>query len=350
MPASDERLGPIQLRASLHETLWGGQHLAALAGKVLPPDASIGESWETEVTNVASNPPYAGRTLGELAQACGERLYGTRAAEVVGQRFPLLAKFIDARRQLSVQVHPNDAYAAAHEGGQLGKTEVWYILHAEAGGSVVYGLRRPTSEAEVRAAIAANRLEELLDVVQVRAGDVIFVPAGTVHAVGAGVVLFELQEYSEITYRLYDYGRLQADGTPRALHIEQALAVMRFDPPTTQKVRPVGSAESGRRILTACRHFVLEEYLLDGSLLGRTDPASCEIVTVLDGRLAISADGGECALGLGDTAVLPAAMGGYCLLGNQARYMRAYVPREDDPALPAWGDTQSAAAPETRSQ
>ena len=345
MAASSDGLGPIALTSSLHETLWGGQSLAELAGKSLPPDVRIGESWETELANVARNSPYTGRTLGELGTTYGTRLYGERAVEVLGERFPLLAKFIDARQQLSVQVHPDDVYAAVHEDGKLGKTEVWYIRHAEPGGSIVYGVREPTSAADVRAAIAANRLEELLRVEEVRAGDVIFVPAGTVHAIGAGVVLYELQEYSDITYRLYDYGRLQDDGRPRALHLESALAVMRFTPNTSPRVRPVMRPPSDgrtRRVLAACRYFVLEEILLDGAVTGSTDAASCEIVTMLGGGLTLSSAAGACDLRRGETAVLPAVLGAYRIVGTAARFMRAYVPREDDGSWHAWRAAQPA--------
>jgi len=141
-------------------------------------------------------------------------------------RFPLLAKFIDARADLSVQVHPDDTYAQAHEGGKLGKTECWYILRAEPGARVVYGLKRSSSVAEVRRAVEETQLDELLNAFEVHSGDVIFVPAGTVHAICSGVVLYELQEYSDVTYRLYDYGRIQANGRPRELHLERGLALL----------------------------------------------------------------------------------------------------------------------------
>ena len=197
-------------------------------------------------------------------------------------------------------------------------------------------------------AIAANRLEDLLRVEPVRAGDVILVEAGTVHAIGAGVVLYELQEYSDITYRLYDYGRLQADGHPRALHVESGLAVMRFTPPVATFARPLTLPPAGpltRRVLAGCRYFVLEEALLDGEANGNSDPASCQIVTMLAGRLEIAAHGGGgCALKLGETAVLPAAMGAYRLAGHAARFMCAYVPSEDDAALRAWRAAQSPSA------
>ncbi|HEX6123657.1 MAG TPA: type I phosphomannose isomerase catalytic subunit [Ktedonobacterales bacterium] len=343
MAGPAERLGPIQLRASIHETIWGGRNLATVAGKALPGAARIGETWETELSCRAANPPFAGQTLGELTARYGERLIGTRAHDVLGPRFPLLAKFLDAQEQLSVQVHPDDAYAAAHEGGKLGKTEAWYILHAAPGARVIAGLRRAASEEEVRAAIARNVLEDLLRVEEVRAGDVIFVPAGTVHAICTGVVLYELQEYSDLTYRLYDYGRLQPDGQPRALHIEQGLSVMRYTPAPAVRVRPVTLAETSgchHRALVGCRYFLLEEVALQGRLAGRTDPSSCQIVTLLDGDCAIHAEAGSVHLQRGETAVLPAALGSYTLSSERARLVRSFVPRENDAALIAWQAAQ----------
>jgi mannose-6-phosphate isomerase len=332
------RLGPIQLHASLHETIWGGENLRALVGKDVPHGKRIGESWETALDAVATNAPFAGQTLGSLTERFGVALIGSRALAVFGMRFPLLTKFLDAQAQLSVQVHPGDEYAAAHEGGKLGKTEVWYILHAEPGAQVVYGLRQEASVDEVRQAIAANRLEDLLHSVTVKPGDVVFVPAGTVHAIGAGVALYELQEYSDVTYRLYDYGRLQADGRPRDLHVEQGLAVMRYAPHALERVAPL--ARGARRILVGCRYFMLEEVALAGELAGTTRPTSCQIVTVLAGQCAITSPAGDVTLGRGETAVLPATMDAHMLVGSEARLLRAWVPEPDDADLAAWRAAQ----------
>lgn len=334
------RLGPIQLRASLHETIWGGENLRALAGKDVPAGASIGESWETALNAIATNPPYADQTLGALTEHYGVDLIGARAQAVFGQRFPLLTKFIDAHDQLSVQVHPNDEYAAAHEGGKLGKTEMWYILQTEPDARVIYGLSRETTRDEVRQAIASNTLEEFLRSVEVKPGDVIFVPAGTVHAICAGVALYELQEYSDITYRLYDYGRLQADGRPRDLHIEQGLAVMRYAPQTLERVTPL--ACEGRRVLVGCHYFVLDEITLSGELAGAVHPTSCQIVTALSRACEIAAEAGSVRLAQGETAVLPATIGAHTFIGGaETRLLRSWVPEPDDADLAAWRAAQS---------
>jgi mannose-6-phosphate isomerase len=333
-------LGPIQLRASLHETIWGGENLRAIAGKDVPQGKRIGESWETALNAIATNPPYTGQTLGALTECYAGDLIGARATAVFGARFPLLTKFLDAHDQLSVQVHPSDEYAAVHEGGKLGKTETWYILHTEPGARVVYGLRRETTQDEVRQAIATNTLEELLHSVEVRPGDVIFVPAGTVHAICAGVTLYELQEYSDITYRLYDYGRLQADGQPRDLHIEQGLAVMRYAPQRLERVSPLECDR--RRILVGCDYFVLDEITLNGERAGTVRPTSCQIVTALTGYCELASSEGSVKLAQGETAVLPATIGAHTFLGDDGtRLLRAWVPEPDDDDLAAWRAAQS---------
>ncbi len=341
-----EELGPLLLRGALQETIWGGRHLATLANKALPPDKMIGESWETSVDSVVTVGPHAGSTLGELTGRYGGALIGRRAIEVFGERFPLLAKFMDAQDRLSVQVHPDDEYAAEHEGGKLGKTETWHVLHADPGAQLVFGLARPCREAEVREAIESTRLEQLLNVVEARPGDTLLVPAGTVHAIGSGIILYELQEYSDLTYRLYDYGRRQADGSLRELHVDKGLAVMRYVPSWPPRTTPVdgGSIGNGgrRRILAACRYFVMEELLFSGAVVEELDGSSCHIATVLDGYAEVRAHGQIVRLETGDTLVVPASIGTYTIYGSRARLLRSYVPRADEASLELWRAAQAS--------
>jgi mannose-6-phosphate isomerase len=336
-------LEPLVVQGVLHETIWGGYRLAAVAGKALPPGATIGESWETALDSPVLSPLYRGLSLGAVSASLGTRLYGTRAREVCGERFPLLAKFIDAHAWLSVQVHPDDAYAAAHEGGKLGKTEAWRILRAEDDAAILHGFVRPTSRDEVAAAVAANRLEELAARVPVSAGDAICNPAGTLHATGAGIVLYEIQEYSDITYRLYDFGRVGADGQPRPLHVGQALDVLSYEPIARHVPRALLDERDPRRSLrVACRHFALAETALDVSpSQWATDGSSCHIVTAIAGsaRLAWGDDSTNAlTLELGQTVVVPAEPLPYTLTaaGNGAVALTAWVPREDDRWVRAW--------------
>jgi mannose-6-phosphate isomerase len=338
---------PIRLQASLHETIWGGRRLERDKWKELPPgEVAVGEAWETEINTIAQNAPYSGMTLGKLVQEYGEDLLGSQVLAIFGHRFPLLAKFIDANAKLSVQVHPDDHYAARHEQGKLGKTEFWYVLDAAPGASIIHGFKSPTSRAEVQRAIESVTLENLLAETLVAPGDVIFVPAGTVHAIGSGVLLYELQEYSDLTYRMYDYGRLTADGTPRELHVQQSLDVATYDCSPRVKMRPVSLASGSGytdRCLVACPYFVSREIVLQGNgisggYMKEQTGSSCIILTSLGATARVCF--GEALqhsepLMRGQTMVLPAEPGQYSIEG-EGTCIFSYVPQADDEAWAAW--------------
>ncbi len=340
-------LHPIRLEASLHETIWGGRRLERDGWKQLPPgDILIGESWETEISTIAQNKPYAGRTLGSLVEEFGPSLLGEQVMALFGPRFPLLAKFLDANDKLSVQVHPDDAYASLHEHGKLGKTEFWYILDVAPGASIVHGFKASTSRREVQKAIEDVTLENLLHQVSVSAGDIIFIPAGTVHAIGRGVLLYELQEYSDLTYRMYDYGRLTAAGTPRELHIERSLDVVHYGFSPHIKMQPLvlpGGEGLQDRCLAACRYFVTRELVFqqtgisNGYVKCRTE-GSCIILSSLGAEVTIrygdAFEYGE-KLMRGQTMVLPATLGNYCIEGNGV-LLFSYVPAPDDEIRRLW--------------
>ncbi len=296
-----QSLHPIRLEASLHETIWGGRRLERGEWKKLPPgDIGIGESWETETSTVAQNKPYAGRTLGSLVEELGPVLLGEQAIAIFGRRFPLLAKFLDANDKLSVQVHPDDTYASLHENGKLGKTEFWYILDADPGASITHGFEDAPLRSEVERAIEDVTLEKLLHTESVSRGDIIFVPAGTIHAIGAGVLLYELQEYSDITYRMYDYGRLTTAGTPRELHIECSLDVTHYERSPHIKMQPLllpSGAGFQDCCLAACRYFVARELVFqhNGVFYGYMQHEavrSCKILTSLGAEVTVHYGGG----------------------------------------------------------
>ncbi|GAC1422096.1 MAG: class I mannose-6-phosphate isomerase [Ktedonobacteraceae bacterium] len=334
---------PVRLEASLHETIWGGRKLERDNWKQLPDsDVAIGEAWETEISTIVQNGTYTGKTLGALVDEWGLSLLGEQAMAIFGPRFPLLAKFIDANANLSVQVHPEDAYAALHEDGKLGKTEFWYILAAEPGAKIVYGFAQDTHRAVVQQAIEQVKLEELLHEEPVSAGDIVFVPAGTVHAVCSGVLLYELQEYSDVTYRMYDYGHLTASGKPRELHIERALDVSHFTAAQRVKAKPVvlaGGPGYEERCLVACRYFVTRELLLkEGAAVQRSTTNSCVILSSLGAEVRVhygdTLTHSE-TLARGQTMIIPAALGTYCIEGSGV-LLFSYVPTVDDTAWSAW--------------
>jgi mannose-6-phosphate isomerase len=338
------------MHASLHETIWGGRRLEKDAWKQLPPgDAPIGEAWETEVSNIVQNGFYEGKPLSAVVDELGEELLGEQAITVFGKRFPLLAKFIDANAQLSVQVHPKDAYAASHENGKLGKTEFWYVLSTDPGATIVHGFKAPTDTDTVRQAIENVQLEEILHTEPVQAGDVIFVPAGTVHAIGSGILLYELQEYSDVTYRMYDYGRLSANGKPRELHIDRSLEVSDFNASRQIKMHPVQlttTPDYNDRCLVACQYFITREFRLKPGAIHGTTSKSCIIVTSLQATMQIhygAALAQSQPLNPGQTLILPAALGNYRIEG-EGNFLYSYVPTTDDKAWHAWNDANPESA------
>ena len=292
---------PLLLTPSFDAKTWGGRRLETF-GKVLPPGA-IGESLESGPEATIDGGPFDGVNLGELARSRPSALLGSRGISAAGSfaDFPLLVKLIDAHQDLSVQVHPDDAAAPP---GKRGKTEAWYILDAAPGARIVTGVRGP---------IEIGRIEEQLGETLVSPGEVYFVPAGTVHAIGEGVLLYEIQQASDVTWRLYDWGR------PREIHVSQALAATRTGS-TAARIRPL-QAEEGRDILVACRYFALERWEVDGE---RNLPPSSDVfrvLTVLDGDLSI----GDVQIRRGASVVLPSDLPPIHAEGA-GRFLLGYIP------------------------
>jgi mannose-6-phosphate isomerase len=295
--------------------------LGTVLSKPIGPESDYAESWEVadhqHGQSVVADGPLAGTTLHELAVSCGEELLGRHFASLqrAGQlRFPLIFKFLDCQRDLSVQVHPDDAAAALLDPPDLGKTEAWLILAAEPGSRVYAGLREGCTRASLAAAIRAGKTAECLHSFAAQPGQCIFVPAGTVHALGAGLVVAEIQQASDTTYRLYDWDRVGPDGKPRALHVEQSLAAIDFRAPAVMPQGAESTSQSHVERLVACDKFVLDRWRLSGrkSLGG---DGRFHIVSVLEGDVAVracelaeGADWGHRILTRGQTVLLPAAL------------------------------------------
>jgi mannose-6-phosphate isomerase len=323
-------LYPLLLERKIVQPIWGGQRLAAWLDLPEPRPDKLGETWQVYDTNPIRNGPLAGHTLADATKTYGAALVGTRTTERYGDDFPLLAKFIDANDKLSIQVHPNDEYAHTREAatGFHGKTESWYILDAEPGATVTYGLSRPSSREEFANAIWNSELESLMRQIPIQPGDVVFVPAGTLHAINAGIVLFEIQQKSDLTYRVYDYGRLDAKtGQPRELHLEKALDVSEFGPAPRDTISPL-TLSDGRDLLIACPYFALERWTFTGEQTLTTDPGSFEILTVIEGRGQLGWEKDAVPLQRGDSIVLPALLGQCRMqaLEGPLRLLRAHVP------------------------
>ena len=226
------KLYPLLLRPSLHIKVWGGRQLETL-NKSLPTSDPYGEAWELHDSATVGNGNYAGRTVADVLLEHGHDLIGTHNDPTQGM--PLLAKFLDSAEWLSVQVHPNDEQAKRLEGDPRGKTEAWVILATQPGAQLVIGVKPGTTQQEMSNTIQTNTLEDLLVYQEVQAGDVLFIAANTIHAVGPGILLYEIQQSSDMTYRLYDWGRVGLDGNPRPLHIEKGTQISNLDslPPIT---------------------------------------------------------------------------------------------------------------------
>ncbi len=320
-----QSLYPLLLQPALHVKVWGGRKLADVLGKTLPTDEPYGESWELHDSVTVANGPLAGRTIAELVALFGEDLIGPGGNSAHG--FPLLAKFLDAREWLSVQVHPNDAQAQAYGDGERGKTEAWYVIQAEPGSSLVIGVQPGMTRAAIAEAIATSTLEESLVYAQVQAGDVLFVKTGTIHALGPGLLIYEIQQSSDITYRFYDWGRLGLDGQPRALHIEKSLDVSTLD--SLPEILHTANQADTIVPLVSCEFFVTELIQMragDFVRFGRQERSGFDALTCIEGEAIISSGEDTLMLGLGQTALIPAAVKEYQMHGR-ARVLRSIQPR-----------------------
>ena len=308
---------------------WGGRNLATVLGRALP-DGIVAESWDIAAhpngSSTVSNGPLTGKTLPEVMDLLGEALVGSNSAQALELgRFPLLIKLLDANRWLSVQVHPDDVYGLAHE-GESGKTEMWVVLHAEPGAELIYGFRRGVSREAYRAVIGTERSADDLHRVAVKAGDVIFVPAGAVHALGPGIIVAEIQQNSDTTYRIYDWGR------PRPLHLDQAMAVLDFDLVEPGPAQPrLLMEEDGLRIeqLVTCPYFETERVALPAGseYYGMCDGTTFEIWAVIQGKVTLDADAPPIQLNAVQWVLLPAELGDYQITAEEdAVLLRTLVP------------------------
>lgn len=314
-------LYPLRFTPLFKERVWGGRRLARFYPD-LPP-GPIGEAWvlsdHPQGRTPIANGPWAGETLSGLR----EHLPPERDAALMGARvlargeegFPLLFKLLDAQDDLSIQVHPADDFPGLPP-GERGKTEMWVVLEAEPGARIVHGLAEGVTRDGLAAAVREGRTVEAMRFLTVRPGDVYYLPAGLVHALGAGLVVAEIQQSSDTTYRLYDYGRLGLDGKPRELHIDQALACCSDAPPPAPA--QLGSPEPNRwETLVSSPYFVTAHGRCRGDWPQETDPGTFEALMILSGAGAIAwPGGGEEPLAPGQAWLVPAALGPYRLSGE----------------------------------
>ncbi len=318
-------LYPLLIDPALHVKVWGGRKLQTLLGKPLPTSQPYGESWELHDTAAIANGPLAGQTIGDALRHWGHALVGPHNDPAEG--FPLLAKFLDAQDCLSVQVHPNDEQARQLEGDPRGKTEAWYVLAADPGAKIVCAIQPGTSREAVAAAIRENRLEDLLVYAEVTPGDVLLNSAGGIHALGPGILIYEIQQSSDVTYRLYDWGRMDLNGQPRTLHIDKGVQVSNLE--SIPEIVHTGGNTMPIVDIVHCPYFATLLHQLNPRNGTRitldTHGTQFHILTCIEGTAAVEAGTTHFELGLGRTALIPAALGTYILSGT-ARVLRAFQP------------------------
>ncbi|MFN4292916.1 MAG: type I phosphomannose isomerase catalytic subunit [Thermoflexales bacterium] len=291
---------PLQLIPEYHPRVWGGQRLKPDA------DQPIGEAWIVHEHNRIAGGRYAGRTLAELTAELGVALLGEAVVAHTGKRFPLLIKLLDCNDWLSIQVHPNDAQAIALEGpGRFGKTEAWHVLEADPKAQLIVGVKPGVKPEALQQAIREGRVLALVQRHAARAGDTIFMPAGTLHALGPGLLIYEVQQTSDITYRVWDWNRPASAG--RALHIEQSLAVT--DPGATGQVHPLRPMlDTDAQQLVACPYFTLDLLASEVETLALdTQGQSFHALTVIAGRVVVESETGDVTLDRFESVIVPAA-------------------------------------------
>jgi mannose-6-phosphate isomerase len=319
-------LGPLVFEEIFVAKPWGGRSLARAAAKRLPRGERIGESWEVadhpHGTSVVKGRPFAGRTLRGLMRAHGESLLGRKAAR---GRFPLLVKLLDVAGAFSVQVHPDDECARAMGLRDCGKTEAWYVLRAGKGAWVVSGLKSARDLPKLRALAASGELAARMRKFPARTGDVWLCEAGTIHAFGGGVALFEVQQNSDATFRLYDWGRVGADGKPRDLHLEEAIRAAGARALSLRRPRPRrlrGMPFDAQRLL-ACDRFVMDRWRVRRRCV-RAKEERFEILHVLAGRGRLrDSRGHEADLARGRTVLVPACVREYEIAPRRGASRRA---------------------------
>ena len=301
---------PLLLKAPLKDYLWGGRRLIDEFGFETDKEKAA-EGWmlscHKDGNSVVRNGEFAGQTLQQVVETWGKKALGKKSADFT--YFPILIKLIDAKDRLSVQVHPNDEYALAKE-GEYGKTEMWYVVDCDDDAQLIYGFNQDITKGEFLERINSNNLSPVCNYVPVKKGDVFFIDAGTMHAIGKGILIAEVQQNSNTTYRVSDYGRLGADGKPRELHIKQAVEVTKTQKPTKPygavgdvTIYPFGTV----RELASCEYFTTELITLNGNV-GVYDNDSFISLLVLDGNATLSYTGGMMRLKKGDSVFIPAGL------------------------------------------
>lgn len=317
-------LYPLQFEPILKERIWGGEKLKTLLNKPITSKIT-GESWELSTVpgdiSTVANGDLKGKSLMDLIDDIPNEILGTRVYERFGKQFPLLFKYLDAREDLSIQVHPNDKLAKERH-NSFGKTEMWYVMQADTDSRIIVGFKEDSSKEEYLKHLNDNTLVSILDDVKAKAGDVFFLETGTVHAIGAGLVVAEIQQTSDITYRLYDFDRVDAQGNKRELHVDLALDAINYNKVDTQK--KYTSEVNTSNTVVDCPYFTTNFVPLDGKASISKSGETFTVYMCIEGSFEIEYDGFKHTYIKGDTVLVPAAINAFNLNGK-ASILEIYI-------------------------
>ncbi len=326
------KLYPLKFKPIYKEKIWGGQNLKKYLNKDIEPDKQIGEAWEVsdhfEDNSIVINGELKGKSLHELLTEYKRELLGTKPDARFLERFPLLIKFIDANDKLSVQVHPNDKYANENENGEFGKTEMWYIVYAEPGAKLIAGLKKGITKEKFIELLNNNNLEEALNYVDIKTGDAIYIPAGRVHAIMPGIVINEIQQNSDVTYRVYDWGRVGMDGKPRELHVEKSLDVINFNDYNIEKLQFEELKVNNNSVfkIVDSEFFKVEKLVIRGNMKIENNGESFFSFSVIDGNGFIVWENEKLPVVKGESFLIPASLSEFTIESdNELVLIKSYL-------------------------
>nr|WP_294925790.1 type I phosphomannose isomerase catalytic subunit [uncultured Flavobacterium sp.] len=315
---------PLQFEPILKERIWGGEKLKTILNKPITSKIT-GESWELSTVegdvSIIANGELKGKSLMELINEAPNEILGTEVYKRFGKQFPLLFKYLDAREDLSIQVHPNDKLAKERH-NSFGKTEMWFVTQADADARIIVGFKEDSSKEEYLKHLNDKTLLSILDTVEAKPGDVFFLETGTVHAIGAGLVIAEIQQTSDITYRLYDFDRKDAQGNTRELHVDLALDAINYNKVDTQKKYETKTNTSNA--VVDCPYFTTNFLPLENKLEVSKSGTSFTVYMCIEGSFEIEYDGFKQSYKKGDTVLVPAEINAFILNGN-ASILEIYI-------------------------
>jgi mannose-6-phosphate isomerase len=315
---------PLQFEPILKERIWGGEKLKTILNKPIVSKIT-GESWELSTVegdvSIVVNGELKGKSLMDLIDEMPNEILGTKVYERFGKQFPLLFKYLDAREDLSIQVHPNDKLAKERH-NSFGKTEMWFVTQADADARIIVGFKENSSKEEYLQHLNDKTLVSILDDVKAKAGDVFFLETGTVHAIGAGLVVAEIQQTSDITYRLYDFDRKDAQGNTRELHVDLALDAINYNKVDTRKKYETKANTSN--VVVDCPYFTTNFIPLENKVEVSKSGETFTVYMCIEGNFEIEYDGFKQAYKKGDTVLVPAEINAFVLNGN-ASILEIYI-------------------------